>query len=166
MIDIHVPNAEAMRRVGRAIGEELLRLRDAPVVIGIEGELGAGKTTLAAGLLGVCGVAGPVRSPTYTLVEPYELPNRTIYHVDLYRVADPTEVEALAVRDMLSGAAALLIEWPSRATDVLPPADLELAIQYEGSGGRRLFATARTQLGDKLVRAIVAVAPELRSVSS
>ncbi|MGH8177927.1 MAG: tRNA (adenosine(37)-N6)-threonylcarbamoyltransferase complex ATPase subunit type 1 TsaE [Steroidobacter sp.] len=153
-----------MRSVGRALGRALLGTASDPVVIGIEGELGAGKTTLVAGVLASMGVSGPVRSPTYTLVEPYELPERAIYHLDLYRLADPREAEALGIRDLLNTAAVLLIEWPSRGIGMLPHTDLDLDIQYE-SEGRVLRVVSNTRCGDKLVQAIVAAKPELSTLS-
>lgn len=157
-IEIHSP--AAMRAVGGVLGSAIAAMHEASLVIGLEGELGAGKTTLVAGLLAHCGERGPVRSPTYTLVEPYETGGRTIYHLDLYRLTGPDQLEPLGMRDMLIGDAVLLIEWPSRAGNALPPADLHVDIQYVGEGARRLGLTANTDLGDKLLRAIVAAQPE------
>lgn len=165
-MQLKVATPRAMHVVGRALGRALARANDAPVVIGVEGELGAGKTTLVAGVLAFFGVRGPVRSPTYTLVEPYELDGRALYHLDLYRLSDPLELEALAVRDMLLGSAVILIEWPSRAAEKLPPRDLEINLRYdEAAGGRILTLKANTGCGDKLVRAIVAAKPELDALS-
>ena len=164
---MEVIGAPAMRAIGAVLGRSLMECDGGPIVIALEGELGAGKTTLVGGILTAFGVAGPVRSPTYTLVEPYEVA-RSIYHLDLYRLVDPRELEPLGMRDMLTGSAVLLIEWPSRAGSALPPTDLTILIEYEAveRGGRRLTASSNTRSGDKLVQAIVAVQPELKSVSS
>lgn len=157
-IEVHSP--AAMRAVGGVLASAVAAAHGAPLVVGFEGELGAGKTTLVAGVLAHFGEHGPVRSPTYTLVEPYEAGGRTIYHLDLYRLTDPGQLEPLGVRDMLIGDAVLLIEWPSRAGKALPPTDLDVGIQYVGKAGRRLALTAHTDFGDKLLRAIVAAQPE------
>jgi tRNA threonylcarbamoyladenosine biosynthesis protein TsaE len=165
-MQLKVPAPQAMHIIGRALGQALARANEAPVVIGVEGELGAGKTTLVAGVLAFFGVRGPVRSPTYTLVEPYEFDGRSIYHLDLYRLSAPSEFEALAVRDMLRESAVLLIEWPSRAAEALPPTDMDIHIQYEeAAGGRIVTLEANTEPGDKLVRAIVAAKPEMEALS-
>jgi tRNA threonylcarbamoyladenosine biosynthesis protein TsaE len=84
-----------------------------------------------AGVLAAFGVKGPVRSPTYTLVEPYELQGRVLYHMDLYRLTHPDEIEPLGVGELLVPGAILMIEWPQRAHGRLPPADLSIAIQYQ-----------------------------------
>lgn len=149
-----------MRTVGGALASAIAAAHGASLVVGLEGELGAGKTTLVAGVLAHFGERGPVRSPTYTLIEPYEVAGRTIYHLDLYRLMGPGQLEPLGVRDMLIGDAVLLIEWPSRAGIALPPTDLDVDIQYAGAVGRRLTLTANTDWGHKLMRAIVAAQPE------
>lgn len=146
-----------MRAIGASLGRAL-RAGAGPVVIGIEGELGAGKTTLVGGLLAALGVTGPVRSPTYTLIEPYEAAGLHLYHVDLYRLTDPRELEPLGLRDLLTGSAVLLIEWPSRAGGVLPPADMEILVEYPMSTdhGRSLVLRAGSSAGDQLVERILA----------
>ncbi len=98
-----------------ALGARLADVCTVPMLIFLEGDLGAGKTTLARGFLRGLGHRGAVKSPTYTLIEPYEIDGRKVYHLDLYRVADPAELDYLGLREMLAEEAVLLIEWPERA---------------------------------------------------
>lgn len=128
---LNVPTAEAMRQLGMDVGSALLPMTDRAQCVHLEGELGAGKTTLVAGVLATFGFKGPVRSPTYTLVEPYELQGRVLYHMDLYRLTHPDEIEPLGIGELLVPGAILMIEWPQRAPGRVPPADLSLAIQYQ-----------------------------------
>jgi tRNA threonylcarbamoyladenosine biosynthesis protein TsaE len=126
----HVADEAAMEALGARLAPALA---DGTVVF-LRGELGAGKTTLVRGILRGLGHAGAVKSPTYTLVEPYRLGGRTIYHFDLYRLNDPEELEFLGVRDYLSGSGICLIEWPERGAGVLAEADLEIAIERSPDG--------------------------------
>lgn len=128
-----------------ALGRRLARVLDGGIVF-LEGELGAGKTTLARGILRGLGHTGTVRSPTYTLVEPYTLPGGTVYHLDLYRLADPEELEWLGLRDMLERDALLLIEWPQRGAGSLPGADLVIRIA-PGEGGRSVDLVSASMRG-------------------
>lgn len=116
-------------RLARALGQ-----RDAMVYL--RGELGAGKTTLVRGLLRELGYAGPVRSPTYTLVEPYEGIIPAVVHLDLYRLSDPEELDYLGLEDLLARPSLTLVEWPERGAGVLPPADLEIQIEHAGLARR------------------------------
>jgi len=119
-------------------------------VIHLHGELGAGKTTLARGILRGCGFDGPVKSPTYTLVEPYELKCGRIYHFDLYRLSDPGEVEFLGTDEYFSGDNLCIFEWARRGGEAIPPADLE--IELRGTGAQREFyCLARSAAGHEMV---------------
>ena len=102
------------------------------LLIALEGDLGAGKTTLVRAFLRALGHAGPVPSPSYTLVEPYELDRGRYYHVDLYRLADAGELEFLGWSDLREGV--VLVEWPERAPEILASSDLSIKLAYRGTG--------------------------------
>ena len=149
--DIALPDAAATERAGHALGRALetvlaTRSAGAAVMIGLAGDLGAGKTTLARAALRALGVAGTVRSPTYTIAEPYETRIGRIWHLDLYRIAAPDEVEFIGIRDLVSDAGACLVEWPERGRGALPGIDCRLEIVLHGHG-RRLRATWSTDRG-------------------
>jgi len=116
-------------------------------VIYLDGELGAGKTTCVRSLLRTLGVAGLIRSPTYTLVETYRPPGGiTLIHVDLYRLSGADAVEELGLRDYLGTDCLLLVEWPAKGAGALPSQDLDVMLSYEGDS-RRARLTARTGRG-------------------
>ena len=115
------------------------------LVVYLHGDLGAGKTTLVRGWLRALGVSGPVRSPTYTLVEPYELGGRSLLHMDLYRLSDAAELEQLGVYDTRPESSVWLVEWPERGAGELPPADLRILLQV-AAGGREIRLEAATAI--------------------
>lgn len=131
-LELYAQGDQAMERLGAAIGEAL----DWCGSIWLVGDLGAGKTTLSRGLIRAAGHAGAVKSPTFTLVEPYELGQYTIYHFDLYRLADPEELEFLGIRDYFSDNSLCLIEWPAKGQGMLPQPDLVINIMIDGDGRR------------------------------
>ena len=139
-------DSAATEAAGAALG---LALPRDEAVIYLQGDLGAGKTTLVRGLLHALGHAGRVPSPTYTLVEPYEIGGRRLTHMDLYRIADPEELTYLGVRDL---AGILLVEWPERGARFLPPADITLRLAV-AEPGRVLETQAFTPRGEALERA-------------
>ncbi|HEX5339616.1 MAG TPA: tRNA (adenosine(37)-N6)-threonylcarbamoyltransferase complex ATPase subunit type 1 TsaE [Gammaproteobacteria bacterium] len=125
-------------------------LRDTGVVVYLQGELGAGKTTLVRAVARGLGITGAVRSPTYTLVEGYELPQGMLYHLDLYRIAAIGELEFLGIRELEAPDNRVFIEWPERAAGGLPAADLELLLEAEGEG-RVCSVRPRTPRGEQIL---------------
>jgi tRNA threonylcarbamoyladenosine biosynthesis protein TsaE len=136
-----------------AMGERLAGACHDPMVFYLYGPLGAGKTTLVRGFMRGLGYAAAVKSPTYTLIEPYEFGARRVYHLDLYRVREAAELEYLGLRELQDGSAVILVEWPERGAGFLPPADVELTIDYTEGEGRQLAMQARSAVGEKLVSA-------------
>ncbi len=117
-----------------ALGARVARAVSPPAIIYLEGNLGSGKTTWARGFVQALDATRTVKSPTYTLVEPYELNQLTIYHMDLYRLNDPEELDCLGFRDWLTAASVLLIEWPERAMERLPNADIRITFRVIPEG--------------------------------
>jgi tRNA threonylcarbamoyladenosine biosynthesis protein TsaE len=131
---IRLADAAATDRLGRALAAPLRQAcQAAPVVVHLGGPLGAGKTTLARGLLAGLGHTGRVRSPTFTLLEPYELADCLAIHLDLYRLADPAELDYLGLVDLLRPGSLVLVEWAEQGGDRLPAADVRIALDYDGT---------------------------------
>jgi tRNA threonylcarbamoyladenosine biosynthesis protein TsaE len=149
-LSIPLPDGAATERLGRRLAQAL----PAPLsslVVHLRGELGAGKTTLARSLLQTLGVTGTVRSPTYTLLEPYATSVWHCVHVDLYRLRGPLDLEDLGLREYLSPGNLVIIEWPERGGSATPLADLDLHLAY-GAGrgvaaGRSACLSAGSDLG-------------------
>lgn len=142
-LNAHLPDESATNAFAALLAESMAA---AGAVIYLQGDLGAGKTTLVRGLLQAMGYTGRVVSPTYTLIEPYDLPSgQRAYHLDLYRVADPEELVMLGLRDINPNLDLMLVEWPELVQEGLPDADLLLVLQDVQSGqGRQLELQARS----------------------
>lgn len=142
-----LPDAEATER----LGGRLAATRPARAVVYLEGDLGAGKSSLARAMLRALGVTGTVRSPTYTLIERYPLSEGGLdageaVHLDLYRIADPEELDFLGLDALAAEAVLWLVEWPERGAGTLPAADLRIALDLEGAG-RRIRLQPRSEAG-------------------
>lgn len=136
-----------------ALGRELadaLGAHAGGVVITLAGELGAGKTALARATIQALGHVGPVVSPSYTLIEPYDVAGRRVHHLDLYRLADPEELEFLGIRDIRLDADLVLVEWADRGAGFLPAPDIAITLEYRDSG-RSADIEARSATGRHLI---------------
>jgi tRNA threonylcarbamoyladenosine biosynthesis protein TsaE len=146
-LELELPDAIATARAGAAIA----RAVRAGMVITVAGELGAGKTTLVRGALRALGWSGPVKSPTYGLVEHYPLSSIYFYHFDFYRFDDPVEWETAGLAECFRNDSVCIVEWPERVAGVLPPPDLALTLVHRGEG-RALTVLAASDAGRQCER--------------
>ena len=155
---LYLPDPAATEAAGARLARELA----SGMIVALHGDLGAGKTTLARGVLRGLGYTGTVKSPSYTLVELYSLSSLYLYHFDFYRFADPSEWATSGFAEHFRDDSVCLIEWPERVAPWLPAADLDLALALppDGRDARMLRATAHTAQGERCLRAIAsALAP-------
>ncbi|HKY00922.1 MAG TPA: tRNA (adenosine(37)-N6)-threonylcarbamoyltransferase complex ATPase subunit type 1 TsaE [Burkholderiales bacterium] len=136
-----------------ALGARLAQSLVPGLAVYLEGELGTGKTTLVRACLKALGYVGRVKSPTYTLVEPYELSRLSLYHFDFYRLNEPREWLDAGFRDYFNDASVCLVEWPEKAGELLPPPDLNIHLQYKDPG-RKATLQAMTPRGATLLQSI------------
>ena len=149
---IELPDEAETQRFGQDIANALT-VFDQGLVVSLAGELGAGKTALTRAVLRALGVGGTVVSPSYTLIEPYVLDARRLLHMDLYRLADPEELEFIGIRDIDPETDWLFVEWASRGAGFLPPIDVEIELAYHGTG-RSARLSPSTSAGDQWARLI------------
>ncbi|WBE26163.1 tRNA (adenosine(37)-N6)-threonylcarbamoyltransferase complex ATPase subunit type 1 TsaE [Denitrificimonas caeni] len=129
-VELYIEDEAAMLQLGQALAEQTA----GHGILFLQGDLGAGKTTLSRGIIRGLGHTGPVKSPTFTLVEPYEINKHRVWHFDLYRLTDPEELEYLGIRDYFADDDLCLIEWPQQGKGYLPQADIEISIKAHNDG--------------------------------
>lgn len=149
-IDVVLADEAETEQLGRHLARWIIATGDG-VTLFLQGDLGMGKTTFCRGLIRGLGHEGAVKSPTYTLVEPYEHLVPPAYHFDLYRLGDPEELEFMGIRDYFQRGHVCLIEWPERGAGVLPEADLQLTLSKLGSG-RQARVSGHSDRGERLKR--------------
>jgi len=132
------------------LGKKIAKACNEALVIYLIGELGAGKTTLTRGVVRGFGHEGNVKSPTYTLVEPYQFELWQVNHFDLYRLGDPEELEYIGIRDYFHQHSVNLIEWPSKGIGMLPEADLTIELRYHDRQ-RMAFLSATSPVGKQIL---------------
>lgn len=143
---LYLADETQTERLGRLLAGIVI----APALIFLRGDLGAGKTTLSRGFIQARGHSGPVKSPTYTLIEPYQLAGGKIFHLDLYRLSDPGELDYLGLDDLLAEQAIVLVEWPERGSTYLPAPDLEISLAHR-TQGREVVLRAHTSRADEWI---------------
>ena len=130
---------EDTKKLGQELAKEILKRKgEAAFVVFLDGDLGTGKTTLVKEIIFALGVKEKVKSPTFTIIEPYELNNENIYHVDLYRIIDPTELEIIGLREYLNESNAIIfIEWPEKSYGYLKKFDLRISLKHLSENERK-----------------------------
>lgn len=140
---LRLPDEQATLALGASLGTHL----EPGLVVHLRGDLGAGKTTLARGLIRSLGYRGRVKSPTFTLVEPYRFSSLSLYHFDFYRFEDPKEWIDAGLGEYFDGVSVSLVEWPEKAGPSLPPPDLEIRLEHAASDGRLAWLEGHTEKG-------------------
>tara|TARA_Y100000816_G_scaffold118470_1_gene83176 strand:- start:708 stop:1151 length:444 start_codon:yes stop_codon:yes gene_type:complete len=130
---------EDTKKLGQELAKEILKRKgEAAFIVFLDGDLGTGKTTLVKEIIFALGVKEKVKSPTFTIIEPYELNNENIYHVDLYRIIDPTELEIIGLREYLNESKAIIfIEWPEKSYGYLKKFDLKISLKHLSENERK-----------------------------
>ena len=130
---------EDTKKLGQKLAKEILKRKgEAAFIVFLDGDLGTGKTTLVKEIIFALGVKEKVKSPTFTIIEPYELNNENIYHVDLYRIIDPTELEIIGLREYLNESNAIIfIEWPEKSYGYLKKFDLKISLKHLSENERK-----------------------------
>ena len=150
---IELPDAAATEALGAAIASAL-EPSISGLIVFLYGDLGAGKTTLARQLLRSLGVGGTIRSPTYTLMEPYRANGRDLLHMDLYRLNDPAELHNLGLVDYAPTQTLWLVEWPEKGSDLLPQADISIMLSTVEQA-RRADVIGLTEVGQRVVSKLI-----------
>lgn len=138
------------------LGQALAQCITAPLRLYFYGELGAGKTCMIRAMLRALGIEGPIKSPTFALVEPYQNDTLHLFHFDLYRLSEPEELEALGWRDYLTDDSVILLEWPEKGGAILPEPDLALHLSIIPEG-RNVDCRAHTEKGQQIVKKLVTI---------
>lgn len=152
---VFLPDERATESLGGNLASLAFAARQ-PLVISLQGDLGMGKTTFSRGFIRGLGHTGSVKSPTYTLVEPYEHLQPPVYHFDLYRLADPEELEYMGIRDYFRDRNLCLIEWAERGRGILPSPDIEICLSRHGDG-RSASVEGLSEAGLQLVNELAAL---------
>ena len=151
-MNVDVSSENEMMQFGRCLADAM----GGRGCVHISGELGAGKTTLCRGMLRAMGHIGAVKSPTFTLVEPYQVPGALVYHFDLYRLSDPNELDYIGIEEYFGEGKLCLIEWPERGQGILPDPDLWKRLSVSGDG-RKALVSAATAVGVGLQARLAAI---------
>jgi tRNA threonylcarbamoyladenosine biosynthesis protein TsaE len=157
-LSIHLPDAAATEHFGARLGPLLA----GGMVVTLRGELGSGKTTLVRGVLRARGVEGPIKSPTYTLVEHYPVSSLYFYHFDFYRLVSFNEWDDTGIAEYFRGDSVCLVEWPERVAGLLATPDLALSLSHAPDGGRDLRVGAFTEEGERCLSALAREFPTTR----
>ncbi|WNC72600.1 tRNA (adenosine(37)-N6)-threonylcarbamoyltransferase complex ATPase subunit type 1 TsaE [Thalassotalea psychrophila] len=152
-VTLTLADERATVAMGKQIADITKQLNLDNLLVFLNGDLGAGKTTLTRGFVQGMGHKGNVKSPTYTLVEPYELLPWHVYHFDLYRLSDPEELEYMGIRDYFALKSCSFIEWPEKGAGILPQEDLIIDLQYNNNQ-RLITLLAATSQGEQIINLI------------